>query len=96
MMRDADAWEFILDTVEALFYRLAVGIAGRADMSLADAHEETWELFEQGAFRLRCGDDDSVGVVPCHSDEDRSAAIEQNKPLADYRRHVIEAAVAAA
>ena len=95
-MKYADDWNYVLDTVDALFYRLAVGIISRADMSLADAHEEAWVLFEQGGFRLRCGDDDSVGVVPCHSDEDRSAAIEQNKPLADYRRHVIEAAFAAA
>jgi hypothetical protein len=69
MMKDADDWDFILDTVEALFY--AVGITSRADMSLADAHEEAWGQFEQGCFRLWCGgDDDSVGVLPCHSDDD--------------------------
>jgi hypothetical protein len=51
-------------------------------------------LFEQGVFRLQCGDDDSeVGIVPCHSDEDRRAARKQNKPLADYRQRVIEGAV---
>ena len=95
-MKDTDDWDYVLDTIDALFYHLAVGIGVRADMSLADAHEEAWVLFENGYFRLRCGDDDSVGVVPCHSDGDRCAAKEQNKRLADYRRHVIEEAVAAA
>ena len=65
------------------------GTASGADMSLADAHEESWVLFEQGVFRLQCGDDDSeVGIVPSHSDEDRRAAMKQNKPLADYRQRV--------
>ena len=95
-MKDTDDWNCVLDTVEALFYRLAVGIGVRADMSLADAHEEMWALFERGGFRLRDDDDDSVGVVPCHSDDDRRAAIEQNKRLAGYRRRIIEEAVAAA
>ena len=94
-MKDADDWDFILNTVDALFYRVANGIVSRADISLADAHEELWTTFEQGCFKLRCGDDDSVGVVPCHG-EDRRAAKKQNKPLASYRRYVIEAAVAAA
>ncbi|MDR6306763.1 hypothetical protein GGQ85_004499 [Nitrobacter vulgaris] len=42
------------------------------------------------------GTADNVDIVPCHSHDDRRAAIEQNKPLADYRRRVIEEAVAAA
>ena len=60
-MKDADNWDFILNTVETMFISLADGIAGRADMSSEDAHEGLWESFEQGCFRLRCGDDDSVG-----------------------------------
>ena len=100
MMEDADAWDFILATVEALFCSIADGIASRADISLADCHEELWTSFEQGHFKLKPGDgdydDDSIGVVPCETDNDRLAAREQNKPLADYRQRVIEAAVAAA
>jgi hypothetical protein len=94
-MKDADDWEFILDTVDALFYGLANGIASRENISLVDSHEGLWESFEQGFFRL-VGTDDGVGVVPCPDDEDRRAAMAQNQPLADYRRHVIEEAVAAA
>ena len=96
-MKDAEDWNFILDTVDALFYRIAVGVACRSDMSLADCHEGLWTSFEQGCFRLRCGDDDDdIGVVPCETDNDQRAAIDQNKPLASYRQRVIEDAVAAA
>jgi hypothetical protein len=90
-MMDADDWDFIFNYTDALFYRLAVGITSRADMSLADCHEELWTAFESGCFRLRDGDDDSVGevgVVTCHTNDDRCAAMEENKRLADYRRQV--------
>jgi hypothetical protein len=91
-MKDSADWDYILNYTDALFYRLADGISSRAN-----AHEEVWALFEQGCFRLRCGDDDdSVGVLPCESEHDRRAAMEQNKPLACYRQRIIEDAVAAA
>ena len=61
------------------------------------AHEEAWVLFEQGYFRLvNEGDDASLGVEPCYSRNERNAAMKQNRRLADYRRRVIEKAVAAA
>jgi hypothetical protein len=31
-----DDWNFILDSIEALFYRIALGIAGQSNISLAD------------------------------------------------------------
>ena len=93
-MKDRSDWDFILNFTDELFYRLALSVACRSNISLADAHEEAWVLFEQGVFRLQCGDDDSeVGIVLSHSDEDCRAAMKQNKPLADYRQRVIEAAV---
>ena len=94
-MKDIEDWNFILNTVDALFYRLSNG-ACRADMILVDCHEELWTSFEQGHVKLKPGDDDSVGIEPCHSDDERRAAMEQNKLLADYRRHAIDRAVAAA
>ena len=33
-MKDANDWDLVLNTVEALFYSLALGIGVRADMSL--------------------------------------------------------------
>ena len=48
--------------------------------------------FEQGHFKLKPGDDDSIEVVPCYGDKDQRAAMEQNKPLACYRQRVIEEA----
>ena len=42
------------------------------------------------------GDDASLGVEPCYSRNERDAAMKQNRRLADYRRRVIEEAVAAA
>ena len=40
------------------------------------------------------GEGDNVTIEPCHGDNDQRAAKEQNKPLADYRQQVIEAAIA--
>jgi hypothetical protein len=93
-MTDRSDWNVILDYTDAVFYRLAFGIACGVDISLEDAHEKAWLLFERGRFRL-VGTADNVDM-PCHSRDDRRAAIQQNKPLADYRRRVIEEAVAAA
>jgi hypothetical protein len=79
---------------DALFCSVADGIASGTGMSLEGleaAHEEIWTLFEGGYFKL-AGTDDNVGIVPCHSHDERRAVAEQNKPLADYRRHVIEEA----
>ena len=86
-MKDRSDWDFILNYTDELFYCLALSVACCSNISLADAPEESWMLFEQGVFRLQCGDDDSeISIVPSHSDEDCRAAMEQNKPLADYRQ----------
>jgi hypothetical protein len=95
MIKDTDDWDYILNYTDALFYCLSNGIASRTGLSLEDAHEKTWVLFEGGYFKLKTTDSDSVGVVPCHSDDDRCAAREENGPLACYRQRVIEDAVAA-
>jgi thiamine pyrophosphokinase len=89
-MKDAADWEFVLNTVDKLFYHLALGIGGRMDMTLADVHEALWSSFEQGQFKLKPGDDDDddVEVVPCECLYDRRVAIEQNKALANYRQLV--------
>jgi hypothetical protein len=84
-MKDIDDWEFILDTVDALFYGLSNGIASRTNMSLVDSHEQAWVLFEQGCFRLRCGDDDSIGVEPCPWRECRVETISES-PVVDVDR----------
>jgi len=91
MNDDTSNWNLIFETVDALFFSLADGIACRAGMSLEYAHEEAWTLFENGYFKL-VGTDDNIGVVPCLSDNERRLAAEQNKPLSDYRRRVIDEA----
>ena len=93
-MKDADDWNIILETVDALFCSLADGIARRAGLTEEVAHEEAWTLFEQGYFKLvNEGDDASLGVEPCYSRNARQAAMEENRQLANYRRHVMEDAV---
>jgi hypothetical protein len=37
-MKDADDWDYILNTVDALFYDLSKGIVSRTGLSLVDAH----------------------------------------------------------
>ena len=59
-MKDADDWNTMLETVDALFCSLADGIARRAGMTEEAAHQEAWTLFEQGYFKLvNEGEDDS-------------------------------------
>lgn len=94
-MKDADDLAATLKTVDALFCSVADGIARNTGLSMEDEHEEIWTLFEGGYFKV-VGTDDNVGIVPCHSDEERRLAAQQNKPLADYRRRVIDGKVAAA
>ena len=79
-MKDADDLATTLETVDALFCRVADDIARSTGTSMGDEHEEIWTLFEGGYFKV-VGTDDNVGIVPCHSDDDRRAAREQNKPL---------------
>lgn len=40
MKDDLDDWAYVLNTVEALFYRLALGVGVRTNISLADCHEQ--------------------------------------------------------
>ena len=71
-MMDADDLGVVLETVDALFCSVADGIASSTGMSLETTHEEIWTLFEGGYFKL-VGTDDNVGIVPCHSDDERRA-----------------------
>ena len=66
---------------------VADDIVSGTGMSLEAAHQEIWTLFEGGYFT---DTDGNLGIVPCHSHEERRIAAEQNKPLADYRRNVIK------
>ena len=52
-MKDADDWNIILETVDALFCSLADGIARRAGMTDEAAHEEAWTLLLQAGERRR-------------------------------------------
>ena len=94
-MMDADDLGVALEIVDALFCSVADGIVSSTGMSLETTHDEIWMLFEGGYFKL-VSTDDNLGIVPCHSHDERRAAAEQNKPLSDYRRRVIEGAVASA
>jgi hypothetical protein len=88
-----DNWTTILDIVDALFARLADSLINRTGASPLDTHERLWIAFDRGYFRLTSDADDNLRVEPCLSADQRRLAVEQNKPLADYRRRVIEAAV---
>jgi hypothetical protein len=41
MMKDRSDWDFILNYTDELFYRLALSVACRSNISLAGAHEES-------------------------------------------------------
>jgi hypothetical protein len=72
-MKDADDWDFILNTVDALFYRLSNGIASPTGLSLVDSHEGLWASFAQGCFKLR-GPATMKASASCHAIATRIAA----------------------
>ena len=82
-MKDCADWEFILNFTDALFYRIAIGIGVRADMSLADCHEEYGHRSSRGVFGWLAP---MTASASSPIDDARRSAMEQNKPLANYRR----------
>jgi hypothetical protein len=72
--------------VDALLHRVAEQTAAIKNISIEDALEETWELFERGFLRLVGGDGDCpLGFEPTSRTERRDAA-KRNKQSIQARR----------
>jgi hypothetical protein len=84
-----DVLSNMFETVDALFRIIAEETAARESISLEDAQEGMWALFESGLIRP-VSDSDGMGIEPCLSRNERRAAARKNKLLADYRRRIGE------
>ena len=91
LMED-DVLRSMLETVDAVFSITAEETADRENISLEDAQEGMWALFEAGFIRL-VSHSDSMGIELCLSRNERRAAAKKNKLLANYRRRIGEGAL---
>jgi hypothetical protein len=85
----ADVLSNMVEIVDAVFSITAEETAVRENISLKDAREGMWALFEAGFIRL-VNHSDGTGVEPCLSRNERRAAAKKNKLLANYRRRIGE------
>jgi hypothetical protein len=81
--------EAMVKIIDALFRNLAEKPAAETDVSIEDAIDGSWSLFEAGLLRLVARDDGHVGVEPCRENraEQRMQAT-KNRPLVELRRQM--------
>jgi hypothetical protein len=77
LMKD-DVLRNMLETVDAVFSITAEETADRENISLEDAREGMWALFEAGFIRL-VSHSDSMGIEPCLSRNERRAGREEEQ-----------------
>jgi hypothetical protein len=76
--------------VDVLFRGMAEKAAAENDISIEDAIEGSWTLFEAGFLRLVAGDDDRVGIKPCREARaEQRAQARRNSPLVELRRRLL-------
>jgi hypothetical protein len=82
--------EAMIKIVDALFRSLAEKAAAETDVSIEDAIDGSWSLFECGFFRLVARDDGHVGVEPCRENRaEQSMQATENRPLVELRRQML-------
>jgi hypothetical protein len=82
--------EAMVKIVDVVFRGMAEKAAAENDISIEDAIEGSWTLFEAGFLRLVAGDDDRVGVEPCRKTRaEQRAQATRNKPLVELRRRLL-------
>jgi hypothetical protein len=91
LMKD-DVLRNMLEIVDVVFGITAEETADRENISLEDAQEGMWALFEAGFIRL-VSHSDSMSIELCLSRNERRAAAKKNKLLANYRRCIGEGAL---
>jgi hypothetical protein len=82
--------EALVKNVDTLFHTLAEKAAAENDISIEDAVEGSWSLFEAGFLRIVARDDERVGIEPCRENraEQRMQAT-KNKPVVELRRRLL-------
>jgi hypothetical protein len=82
--------EAIVKIVDVLFRDMAEKAAAENDISIEDAIEGSWTLFEAGFLQLFAGDNDRVGIEPCREARaEQRAQAKRNRPLVELRRRLL-------
>jgi hypothetical protein len=83
-----EAATITVKTVDALFRLIAEKTVASENVSLEEAQEGMWALLERGFLKL-VDSDDSLGVEPCTSRNERRLAAKGNRALVSYRRRLL-------
>jgi hypothetical protein len=81
--------EALVKMVDTLFRPVAERAAARDNISIEDAVDASWTLFEAGFLRLVTDDDEHIGVEPCDNRAEQRAQARRNKPLVELRRRLL-------
>jgi hypothetical protein len=81
--------EAMIKILDVLFRDLAEKAAARDNISIEDALDGSWTLFEAGFLRLVTDDDEHVGIEPCDNRAEQRAQARRNKPLVELRRRLL-------
>jgi hypothetical protein len=79
----------LVKMVDALFRPVAERAAARDNISIEDAVDASWTLFEAGFLRLITNDDEHIGIEPCDNRAEQRAQSRRNKPLVELRRQLL-------
>jgi hypothetical protein len=79
--------EAMVKIVDGLFRGMAERAAAENNISIEDAIEGSWILFEAGFLRLVARDDGRVGMEPCRENRaEQLAQAGKNRPLVEFKR----------
>jgi hypothetical protein len=82
--------EATVKIIDVVFRDVAEKAAAKNNISIEDAIEGSWALFEAGFLRLVARDDDRVGMEPCRENRvEQRAQAKKNRPLVELRRRVL-------
>lgn len=69
-------------------FRMFAEQAATENVTIEEALEESWSLYERGFLRL-VSYDEGLRLVPCVGQSERRAAAKQNATLSGYRRRLL-------
>jgi hypothetical protein len=79
----------MIKILDVLFRDLAEKAAARDNISIEDAVDASWTLFEAGFLRLVADDDEHIGVEPCGNRAEQRAQARKNRSLVELRRQLL-------
>ena len=82
------SWPEAVRIVDALFRVYAEQAFAQEGISIEDALEVAWSLFERGCMRVVSRDAEHVGVEMCESRAEQRAQAAENRRLVEFRRRM--------